>query len=82
LALAASVSPAAAQVAARRSPDLADVPRFIIDRTNDFRRAEGRRPTGPDAMLGAAARGLRAAINPATQSAYAARMAALDVRLG
>jgi len=56
LALAASVSPAAAQVAARRSPDLADVPRLIIDRTNDFRRAEGRRPTGPDAKLGAAAR--------------------------
>jgi len=35
-----------------------------------------------ESMLGAAARGLRAAINPATQSAYAARMAALDVRLG
>lgn len=34
-----------------------------------------------EAMLGAAARGLRAAINPATQSAYADRMAALDMRL-
>jgi glutamate formiminotransferase len=34
-----------------------------------------------ESMLGAAARGLRAAINPATQSAYAARMAALDRRL-
>jgi glutamate formiminotransferase len=34
-----------------------------------------------ESMLGAAAVGLRAAINPATQSAYAARMAALDMRL-
>jgi glutamate formiminotransferase len=34
-----------------------------------------------ESMLGAASRGLRAAINPATQSAYAARMAALDRRL-
>jgi hypothetical protein len=34
-----------------------------------------------ESMLGAAARGLRAAIDPATQSAYAARMAALDMRL-
>jgi hypothetical protein len=35
-----------------------------------------------EAMLGAAARGLRAAISPATQSAYAARVSALDARLG
>jgi glutamate formiminotransferase len=35
-----------------------------------------------EAMLGAAARGLRAAIGPATQTAYAARVAALDARLG
>jgi len=34
-----------------------------------------------ESMLDAAARGLRAAINPATQSAYTARMAALDMRL-
>jgi glutamate formiminotransferase len=34
-----------------------------------------------EAILGAAARGLRAAINPATQSAHTARMAALDMRL-
>ena len=34
-----------------------------------------------EAMLGAAARGLRAAIDTATRSAYADRMAALDMRL-
>lgn len=34
-----------------------------------------------EAMLGAAARGLRAAISPATQTAYAARVSALDARL-
>jgi uncharacterized protein YkwD len=56
LALAVMVSPAAAQVAARRSPDLAEVTRLIVDRTNDFRRGEGRGPTAPDAKLGDAAR--------------------------
>jgi glutamate formiminotransferase len=35
-----------------------------------------------EAMLGAAARGLRAAISPETAAAYAARVAALDRRLG
>jgi glutamate formiminotransferase len=34
-----------------------------------------------EAMLGAAARGLRAATSPATQAAYAARLALLDARL-
>ena len=34
-----------------------------------------------EAMLSAAARGLRAAISPDTQAAYAARVAALDARL-
>jgi hypothetical protein len=34
-----------------------------------------------EAMLDAAARGLRAAISPATQAAYAARINALDARL-
>ena len=34
-----------------------------------------------EAMLGAAARGLRAAISPTTQAAYAARINALDARL-
>ena len=34
-----------------------------------------------DAMLGAAARGLRAAISPSTQAAYPARITALDRRL-
>jgi hypothetical protein len=32
-------------------------------------------------MLGAAARGLRAAISPSTQAAYPARITALDRRL-
>jgi len=35
-----------------------------------------------EAMLGAAAAGLRAAITPQTESTYAARIAALDRRLG
>ena len=35
-----------------------------------------------EAMLGAAARGLRAAISPETAAAYSARVAALDRRLG
>jgi glutamate formiminotransferase / 5-formyltetrahydrofolate cyclo-ligase len=35
-----------------------------------------------EAMLGAAARGLRAAISPSTQAAYPARLNALDARLG
>jgi glutamate formiminotransferase / 5-formyltetrahydrofolate cyclo-ligase len=35
-----------------------------------------------EAMLGAAARGLRAAISPSTQAAYPARINALDARLG
>jgi hypothetical protein len=34
-----------------------------------------------EAMLGAAARGLRAAVSPATEKAYTARVAALDERL-
>ncbi|TAN34509.1 glutamate formiminotransferase [bacterium] len=34
-----------------------------------------------EAMLGAAARGLRASIRPSTQAAYASRIAALDARL-
>jgi glutamate formiminotransferase len=34
-----------------------------------------------EAMLGAAARGLRAAVSPATETAYVARVAALDRRL-
>lgn len=35
-----------------------------------------------EAMVGTAARGLRAAIEPATEAAYPARIAALDARLG
>ena len=35
-----------------------------------------------EAMLGAAARGLRAAISPSTQAAHPARIAALEARLG
>ena len=56
LALAAVTSPAAAQVSGRRSPDLAEVTRLIIDGMNDFRHGEGRGPTAPDAKLSAAAR--------------------------
>lgn len=56
LALGAVASPGAPQVAARRSPALADVARLITEGTNDFRRSEGRGPTEPDAKLSAAAR--------------------------
>ena len=50
------VSPAVAQIGARRSPDLAEVARLIIERTNDSRRGDGQGPTGPDAKLSAVAR--------------------------
>ena len=49
-------SPAAAQSEARRSPDLGEVARLVIDRTNEFRRAGGLQPIGPDPRLSAAAR--------------------------
>lgn len=60
LALIAFLPPAAAQTAARRSPDLAEVTRLIVDRTNDFRRSEGEATIDPDVKLGAAARGFAA----------------------
>jgi uncharacterized protein YkwD len=56
LALAPIVSTAPGQTLASRSPDLVEVSRLVIDRTNDFRRDEGRGPTMPDAKLSAAAR--------------------------
>ena len=58
LALVAIVSPAGAQTRARGSPDLGDVTHLIVDRTNDFRRGEGREPVRPDQKLSAAARSL------------------------
>lgn len=57
LMLAAGDLAAPVATAAPRSPDLAEATRLIIDRTNDFRRGEGREPTEPDAKLGGAARG-------------------------
>jgi uncharacterized protein YkwD len=60
LALAATVSPAGAQTRARGSPDLGDVTHLIVDRTNDFRRGEGREPVGLDPKLSAAARSFAA----------------------
>ena len=60
LALAALLSPAAGQTRGRGSPDLGDVTRLIEDRTNDFRRSEGRDPVRPDPKLSAAARSFAA----------------------
>jgi uncharacterized protein YkwD len=57
LALAASiVTPEARPAAAGPSPDLAEVARSILDRTNDLRRAEDRAPAASDGKLSSAAR--------------------------
>ena len=60
LALAAIVSPAAPQGRARGSPDLGEVARLVVDRTNDLRRSEGREPVESASRLDAAARSFAA----------------------
>ena len=60
LALAAAVSPATAQGRARGSPDLGEVARLVLDRTNDLRRGEGREPVESASRLDAAARSFAA----------------------
>jgi uncharacterized protein YkwD len=60
LALAAAVSPVAAQGRARGSPDLGEVARLVLDRTNDLRRGEGREPVESASRLSATAQSFAA----------------------
>ena len=47
---------ASAQPAARKTPDLAEATRLVVERSNEFRRTEGAGVTRPDEQLSAAAR--------------------------
>ncbi len=57
-ALAIAACPAHAQT--HKTPDLAEATRLIVERSNEFRRAEGAPPTRPDEQLSAAARSFAA----------------------